>query len=169
MRTALHALTDELRRLKTSGVKTVAVSDESVAMLRRIVQARARGGAAAAPRDMPEPAAFRGNHRFQGADLIERQAVNGIGIQAQFAASENGPVVIGRMRTDRNPEFQAEQNGFPHPRRGSGMETAGNAGRGNERHHRRIQIRVQFTEVGIDVDRKVHACHHCAMCCRHCR
>ncbi len=57
MRTALHALTDELRRLKTAGVKTVAVSDESVAVLRRIVQARARGGAAAAPRDTPEPAA----------------------------------------------------------------------------------------------------------------
>jgi hypothetical protein len=37
MRTALHALTDELRRLKTAGVKTVAVSDESVAALRRIV------------------------------------------------------------------------------------------------------------------------------------
>ena len=57
MRTALHALTDELRRLKTAGVKTVAVSAESVAALRRIVQARARGGSAAALLDTPEPAA----------------------------------------------------------------------------------------------------------------
>lgn len=57
MRTALQALTDELRRLKTAGVKTVAVSDESVAALRRIVQARARGLVAPAPADTPEPAA----------------------------------------------------------------------------------------------------------------
>ena len=41
MRNALHALTDELRRLKTAGVKTVAVSDESIAALRRVVAARA--------------------------------------------------------------------------------------------------------------------------------
>ena len=58
MRTALHALTDELRRLKTVGVKTVAVADESVAALRRIVQARARGGSATALHDSPEPAAL---------------------------------------------------------------------------------------------------------------
>ncbi len=57
MRTALHALTDELRRLKTAGVKTVAVSDESVAALRRIVQARACRGALAAPAESPVPAA----------------------------------------------------------------------------------------------------------------
>ena len=40
MRHALHALTDELRRLKNSGVKTVAVSDESLAALSRVVAAR---------------------------------------------------------------------------------------------------------------------------------
>jgi hypothetical protein len=40
MRAALNALTEELRRLKSSGVKTVSVSDESVAALRRIVAAR---------------------------------------------------------------------------------------------------------------------------------
>jgi len=40
MRTALHALTDELRRLKTAGVKTVAVSSETVAALRRAMAAR---------------------------------------------------------------------------------------------------------------------------------
>ncbi|MBI3494024.1 MAG: thiamine-phosphate kinase, partial [Acidobacteria bacterium] len=43
MRTALTALTDELRRLKTAGVKTVAVSDESVAVLRRVIAARNTG------------------------------------------------------------------------------------------------------------------------------
>lgn len=35
MRTALTILTDELRRLKTTGVKSVAVSDASVALLRK--------------------------------------------------------------------------------------------------------------------------------------
>lgn len=43
MRTALHALTDELRRLRTAGVKTVAVSDETVAVLRRVIQSRKSG------------------------------------------------------------------------------------------------------------------------------
>jgi DNA polymerase len=41
MRNALHALTDELRRLKSAGVKSVAVSDESIAALRRVVVRRA--------------------------------------------------------------------------------------------------------------------------------
>ncbi len=45
MRLALQALTDELRRLKTSGVKTVTVSDEALASLRRVVAARKIGGA----------------------------------------------------------------------------------------------------------------------------
>ena len=54
MRSALTALTEELRRLKTAGVKTVAVSEESVAALRRIVQSRARRTAVAtAPLAIP--------------------------------------------------------------------------------------------------------------------
>jgi uracil-DNA glycosylase len=40
MRSALNALTDELRRLKTAGVKTIAVSDESVAALRKVIATR---------------------------------------------------------------------------------------------------------------------------------
>jgi DNA polymerase len=49
MRLALTALTDDLRRLKTAGVKTVSVSDESVAVLRKVIAARNSG--------MPKPAA----------------------------------------------------------------------------------------------------------------
>ena len=45
MREALQALTEELRRLKNAGVKTVAVSDQSVAALRRIVAERAQHAA----------------------------------------------------------------------------------------------------------------------------
>ncbi len=49
MQAALTALTTELKRLKAAGVKSVAVSDESVAALRRIVAERKiRGGKPAA-------------------------------------------------------------------------------------------------------------------------
>ena len=41
MRTALTALTDELKRLRSTGVKSVSVSDESLATLRRVITARA--------------------------------------------------------------------------------------------------------------------------------
>ena len=41
MRTALTALTEELKRLKTTGVSTVSVSAESLAALRKVVAARA--------------------------------------------------------------------------------------------------------------------------------
>lgn len=56
MRAALNALTDELRRLKSSGVKTVAVSDESVAALKRLITAR-KGTRPAAPAAAPATAA----------------------------------------------------------------------------------------------------------------
>jgi DNA polymerase len=40
MRNALHVLTDELKRLKAAGVKTVAVPDETLAALRRAMQSQ---------------------------------------------------------------------------------------------------------------------------------
>ncbi len=40
MRTALNVLTEELRRLKAAGVKSVSVSEESVETLRKVVAAR---------------------------------------------------------------------------------------------------------------------------------
>jgi len=46
MRAALTALTDELKRLKASGVKTVVVSEESLATLHRVVQTRSKANAA---------------------------------------------------------------------------------------------------------------------------
>ncbi|MFT3781642.1 MAG: uracil-DNA glycosylase [Nibricoccus sp.] len=42
MRAALDALTEELKRLRASGVKSIVVSDESVAALRKVVQARSQ-------------------------------------------------------------------------------------------------------------------------------
>ncbi|HTJ79283.1 MAG TPA: uracil-DNA glycosylase [Rariglobus sp.] len=40
MRTALTAITDELKRLKATGVKSVSVSEEGMSVLRRVVAAR---------------------------------------------------------------------------------------------------------------------------------
>ena len=59
MRNALHALTDELRRLKTAGVRTVAVSDESIAALRRMIATRTvtQGGSRKPDTGKPEPVA----------------------------------------------------------------------------------------------------------------
>jgi uracil-DNA glycosylase len=61
MHNALHALTDELRRLKTAGVKTVAVSDQSIATLREVVARRGKTGAkpALAPAAPLSPAAAK--------------------------------------------------------------------------------------------------------------
>ncbi len=60
MRTALLALTDELRRLKAAGVKTVSVPDVTVAELRAALAARGPGtsGAGSAGPNLP-PAAPR--------------------------------------------------------------------------------------------------------------
>lgn len=56
MRAALTALTDELQRLKAAGVKSVSISDESVATLRRVIAARK--SAATAPASAPAPSAL---------------------------------------------------------------------------------------------------------------
>lgn len=57
MRAALTALTDELRRLKAAGVKTVSVSDASVAALQRAVASRRSGMPVAASRPTEPTAA----------------------------------------------------------------------------------------------------------------
>jgi uracil-DNA glycosylase family 4 len=54
MRHALHALTDELRRLKNTGVRSVSVSDESIAALRQVMMARGGGQKAATENRKPE-------------------------------------------------------------------------------------------------------------------
>lgn len=49
MQAALQAVTDELRRLKAAGVRTIPISDESVAALRRVIAARKAGASSVAP------------------------------------------------------------------------------------------------------------------------
>lgn len=59
MRAALHALTDELKRLKANGVREVVVSEESLVALRRVV--RARGSTTASlPEVNPVPSVGEG-------------------------------------------------------------------------------------------------------------
>lgn len=55
MRRSLQALTDELRRLKTTGVKTVAISEESVAALRAVIARRNETRIASEPAARAEP------------------------------------------------------------------------------------------------------------------
>ncbi len=55
MRAALTALTDELRRLKAIGVKSVSVTDESIAILRRVVADRKSAAKPLAPIAEPAP------------------------------------------------------------------------------------------------------------------
>lgn len=52
MRAALNALTDELKRLKSTGVMSVAVSPDSIAALRKVIAARA-GAAGEVTRQPP--------------------------------------------------------------------------------------------------------------------
>ena len=55
MRNALQAVTEELRRLKTTGISTITVSDEALAAIRRVVTARAPAGATAVPKPVIPP------------------------------------------------------------------------------------------------------------------
>jgi len=56
MRAVLTALTDELKRLKATGVRTVSVSEANLAALRGVVQRRAAGaGASRKIAAMPDP------------------------------------------------------------------------------------------------------------------
>ena len=56
MRSVLLALTDEIRRLKASGVKTISVSEESLVTLRRLVAAQQAAASAPAPAVVGSPA-----------------------------------------------------------------------------------------------------------------
>lgn len=55
MRQALNALTDELRRLKSAGVKTVAVSEESLTALKALVASRKSSVAATGTKIVDAP------------------------------------------------------------------------------------------------------------------
>lgn len=73
MRLALQALTDELRRLKTAGVKNIAVSDASVAELRRVMAGRkAKEGKAPVVPPAPVPPAKPTAPAFSPTPKISR-------------------------------------------------------------------------------------------------
>jgi uracil-DNA glycosylase family 4 len=79
MREVLHAVTEELRRLKTAGVSTVAVSDETLAGLRRVVERRKSGDASKARAGTELPAsptvvAARGGAPAEPAAIVPAMA-----------------------------------------------------------------------------------------------
>lgn len=79
MHTALTALTEELRRLKAAGVRTVVVSDESVARLRKAVRAQA------APMDSEKSAAA------PRSDSAAPQSIAGEPAKTRQAESQTKP------------------------------------------------------------------------------
>jgi uracil-DNA glycosylase family 4 len=98
MRHALQALTDELRRLKSSGVKTVAVSDEALATLRRVVAARAAGGARnekvdTAPAVVPAPGGAPGAREVGPAWTPPARGMGAVAPAAPVVTLPPAPVV----------------------------------------------------------------------------
>ncbi len=95
MHAALTALTEELRRLKASGVKTVSVSDESVAALRRVIGARGKTPPAKAEsvegRAPARQAATAARvERVEAAERVDAPALKEMSLP-QPAAREVGP------------------------------------------------------------------------------
>jgi uracil-DNA glycosylase len=94
MRAVLQALTDELRRLRASGVKTVTVTDESLLLLQTAVRARA----AAEPRPTPAPAAAAEPRSSRAA--AESAARPAGGVAASPAAATARPAEPTPRRTE---------------------------------------------------------------------
>jgi uracil-DNA glycosylase family 4 len=73
MRGAVEAIAEELRRLKASGVTSVAISEESIALLRRAAASRRPAAPAARPAGAP-PAAAPPEARAEPARKAPRRA-----------------------------------------------------------------------------------------------
>ena len=71
MRAALTALTDELKRLKASGVKTVSISEESLARLRVVVAGRGEGREARGEGAGSQTSGARGQTAQSGSQRTE--------------------------------------------------------------------------------------------------
>ncbi len=116
MRTALTILTDELRRLKASGVTTVTVSEESMAGLRRAVSRRSP--IASASRSIADASGdtLTGQPREAKAD----RATTASGSSTETSAHRGEPSPENRRSldspakpVDRKPAVPAEE--FPPP------------------------------------------------------
>ena len=84
MRAAINAITDELKRLKASGVKSVVVSAEGLATLQKAVQARARS---AALREAPEASTL-----VEKAPAVSESAASNQSKQVKFTVKLVAPV-----------------------------------------------------------------------------
>ena len=124
MRAALTALTDELRRLRADGVRSIAVSDESLATLRRIVETRRPAGATgtvtpaadaarstASPSTEPARAAAFGQDHRRGNDGPGKRAAPGLvdpddrrGMQLFVTAARHDPPAMAESGVARQPD-----------------------------------------------------------------
>ena len=92
MRSVLLALTDELKRLKTEGVKTVPVSDQSLAALRRLAVRREAGDERSAFADAAAGGPEAGNQRRETADEVAARTARGERTAYERAPLESEPV-----------------------------------------------------------------------------
>jgi uracil-DNA glycosylase len=94
MRATLTALTDELRRLKTAGVKTVAVTPEALAALRRVLAQRA-------PKPAPTAPAPRAVERAGASSAASAHAPE----TPEVRRPESKPAPVAAPALPRAPEF----------------------------------------------------------------
>jgi uracil-DNA glycosylase family 4 len=82
MRAALTALTDELKRLKSTGVTSLPVSEESLVALRKVIASRSP----ASTERKPEPAAREAAEPVQAKSSIARSPETAAPVRSQPAA-----------------------------------------------------------------------------------
>lgn len=75
MRAALNALTEELRRLKNTGVAVVSVSEESLAVLRKVIAARSRSVTVPTPDDAGPIGRLQAPQSIASAKRVEAPVV----------------------------------------------------------------------------------------------
>ena len=89
MNAALHILTEELRRLKATGVKSIPVSDESIAALRKAI-----GGRKAASVEAPEAKLRRAEKASQPENVAEEAAAAPAAAQTPRAPARKVAAVV---------------------------------------------------------------------------
>ena len=115
MHAALTALTDELKRLKSKGVKNVVVSDESLDTLRKVIESRAAppvpvGASLATPSVPAAPASDASQSRASQATLLPPTApVN------DFTMARQRPIENRESKIENPPVFSQLRQPAPRP------------------------------------------------------
>ena len=103
--------------------------------------------------DVDDGAAEPAHHLVQARDLGVHRVRDRLRRHGDFQPSEILAVGIARVRADAYAALQREARGALHGLRVAGMPAAGDIGRGDVGHQRRLVRRViQFAHVAVQVD-----------------